>query len=191
MFFFSWNEIIVNLLSNEARVVHLILFLLSDNEVNYGLLCFSKFIHSLVISVMSLTKRRPLLWRKLGVRSPCMTNTNVIPVAFGFDCISRRGITWGSTYWVVRTLHVVNHRGYGQFCCGFFTIRIRGTHCRLALDRPLHAPFHFTRLTFWSEGNQIWEKHVYNSASLRVLFILNPVNLGPCLHTMSALLLTK
>ena len=127
--FFSWNEIIANLLSNEARVVHLIIFLLSDNEVNYGLLCFSKFIHSLVISVMSLTKLRPLLWRKLGVWSPCMTNTNVIPVAFGFDCISRSGITWGNTYRVVRTLHVVNHRGYGQFCCGFFTIRIRATHC--------------------------------------------------------------
>ena len=44
---------------------------------------------------------------------------------------------------------------------------------RLALDPPVNTPFHFTRLTFWSEGNQIREKHVYNLASLRVLVILN------------------
>ena len=35
---------------------------------------------------------------------------------------------------------------------------------RLALDRPLHPPFHFTHLTFRSEGEQIRGK------SLRVLF---------------------
>ena len=41
---------------------------------------------------------------------------------------------------------------------------------RLALDCPLHAPFHFTHLTFWSEGDQIWEKHVKKSSKFKCTF---------------------